>query len=77
MSASGHRNRLISLPWWASPVGINLGFLLPMYLLVVSADQSNFEGITIRAAHFLMPPYCALVQPAAHYRTGGLARGPN
>ena len=48
------------MPWWTSPVGINVGFLLPMFLLIAGADQSHFEGLTIRGVRFLTAPYIAL-----------------
>ena len=60
MNGQRDEAHFLSFPWWASPAGINIGFLLPMFLLVVSADQSNFAGLTIRAVHFLTAPYIAL-----------------
>jgi oligosaccharide repeat unit polymerase len=47
-------------PWWVSPVGINLGFLLPMLVLIVYADQADLEGLTLRGVDFLTTPYIYL-----------------
>lgn len=47
----------VAAPWWASPLGINVGFLLPMLALIVYSDQADLEGLTIRGMDFLSPPY--------------------
>lgn len=49
-----------SLPWWASPVGINIGFLLPMLMLIAWVGDSNLEGLTVRGIWFLNGKYIFL-----------------
>jgi hypothetical protein len=50
----------MSVPWWISPGGIALGFLLPMFLLIAAVDEGGFEGLTIRTARFLTAPFVIL-----------------
>jgi len=40
-------------PWWASPVGLVLGFLLPMYGVVSFAVHYDLTGLTARGIPFL------------------------
>jgi len=49
-----------SLPWWASPVGINIGFLLPMLMLIAWVGDSSLEGLTVRGIWFLNARYIVL-----------------
>ena len=48
------------LPWWASPAGICLGFLLPVLFLIASVGQVELPGVVIRGARFLDAAYLAL-----------------
>jgi len=48
------------LPWWASPAGICLGFLLPVLFLIASVGQAELPGVVIRGARFLDGAYLAL-----------------
>ena len=48
------------LPWWASPAGICLGFLLPVLFLIASVGQAELPGVVIRGARFLDGVYLAL-----------------
>jgi hypothetical protein len=59
-SAKAPRVRLLNAPWWASPVGITLGFLLPMLMLIAYVGASNFSGLTVRGISFLSADYIAL-----------------
>lgn len=47
-------------PWWCSPAGIAVGFLLPMFCLVSFAVQLDLQGLTARGFHFLTLPYLVL-----------------
>ena len=47
-------------PWWCSPAGLAIGFLLPMFCLVSFAVQLDLEGLTARGFHFLSLPYLVL-----------------
>jgi hypothetical protein len=60
MTGPSDRMPVLSMPWWASPTGIILGFLLPMLLLISTADHSDFEGLTVRSVRFLTAPYIFL-----------------
>ena len=48
------------LPWWASPAGICVGFLLPVLFLIASVGQAALPGVVIRGARFLDGSYLAL-----------------
>jgi hypothetical protein len=48
------------LPWWISPVGLNLGFLIPIMLLVTYVGHSNLPGLTIRGVWFFTEKYVYL-----------------
>jgi hypothetical protein len=50
------------LPWWTSPVGLALGFQLPVLALVswAGALADGSEVITVRAIRFLGAPYLLL-----------------
>jgi len=47
------------LPWWTSPVGLTLGFQLPVLLLVSWAGTlaADSEVVTVRAVRFLGAPH--------------------
>ncbi len=47
-------------PWWCSPAGIALGFLLPMFCLVSFAVEFDMQGLTARGIRFLTTPYLLL-----------------
>jgi hypothetical protein len=47
-------------PWWTSPAGVNLGFLLPIMLIIASLGSTSFEGMTVRGVWFLSWPYILL-----------------
>ncbi|TAK85770.1 MAG: hypothetical protein EPO12_03020 [Aquabacterium sp.] len=49
-----------ALPWWTSPSGICLGFLLPILFLIAYVGEMNHPGLTIRGLRFLTPSYLAL-----------------
>ena len=44
-------------PWWISPVGLNIGFLVPILLLVTYVGHSNFAGLTVRGVWFFTEKY--------------------
>lgn len=48
------------LPWWSSPAGICIGFLLPVLFLIASVGQANLPGIVIRGTRFLDAGYLAM-----------------
>ena len=48
------------LPWWASPAGLNLGFLIPILLLVTYAAHSDLGGLQIRGVWFFTDQYVLL-----------------
>jgi hypothetical protein len=48
------------LPWWTSPAGLCIGFLLPVLLLIASLGGSNHPGLTIRGLRFLDAGYLAM-----------------
>lgn len=47
----------IKSPWWITPHGLTLGFLLPVLILVASAGRLNFPGLTVRGHVFLSDAY--------------------
>lgn len=49
-----------SAPWWCSPSGIAVGFLLPLFCLICYAIQLNLPGLTARGLSFLTWPYLFL-----------------
>lgn len=49
-----------TMPWWTSPAGITMGFLLPVLFLIAYVGESNLPGITIRGVRFLSIGYIAL-----------------
>ncbi len=51
---------LARMPWWTSPAGINLGFLVPMLLLIASVGQLQFDGLTLRGIQFLDAGYICM-----------------
>lgn len=48
------------LPWWMSPSGITLGFLMPMLFLILLVGQADMPGLTVRGLRFLTPALLAL-----------------
>lgn len=49
--------RPIDSPWWITPHGLTLGFLIPVLILVASAGRLNFPGLTVRGHIFLNDAY--------------------
>lgn len=41
------------MPWWSSPAGISVGFLIPLILLIIFAGQAELSTLTIRGIQFL------------------------
>lgn len=60
MSAAGRPNPQRTMPWWMSPTGLCLGFLLPILFLIAYVGVSDLPGITIRGLRFLTLGYLAL-----------------
>jgi hypothetical protein len=50
----------LSLPWWMSPPGIALGFLVPMLFLIIYAGASDLPGLTVRGLNFMTSEVLAL-----------------
>ncbi len=48
------------LPWWCSPQGISVGFLLPVLFLIAYVGEIDHPGLTIRGIRFLSLSYIAL-----------------
>ena len=48
------------LPWWSSPAGICIGFLLPVLFLIAAVGDANLPGIVIRGIRFLDAGYLAM-----------------
>jgi hypothetical protein len=48
------------LPWWATPPGICLGFLLPVLVLIAYAGEIRHPAFTVRGIRFLTTPYLLL-----------------
>ncbi len=48
------------MPWWCSPAGISLGFLLPLMFLIAYAGQGQSPALTIRGVRFLDLNYLML-----------------
>ncbi len=44
-------------PWWITPHGLTLGFLLPVLLMVAAAGRLGFPGLTVRGHIFLNDAY--------------------
>jgi len=55
-----HEQRLQAMPWWSSPAGISLGFLLPVLFLIAYVGETNHPGLTIRGVRFLSLEYIGL-----------------
>lgn len=47
----------IESPWWITPHGLTLGFLIPVMILVAAAGRLNFPGLTVRGHVFLTDAY--------------------
>jgi oligosaccharide repeat unit polymerase len=48
------------MPWWATPAGICLGFLLPVLVLIAYAGEIRHPAFTVRGIRFLTAPYLLL-----------------
>jgi oligosaccharide repeat unit polymerase len=48
------------LPWWTSPAGISVGFLIPLFLLIAYSGSSNLPGLTVRGLTYLRADYLLL-----------------
>jgi hypothetical protein len=59
MSADTSAPRL-KMPWWTSPVGLTLGFLLPVIVFISFIGETNHPGLTIRGTRFLGIGYVAM-----------------
>src|SRR3954470_3548437 len=46
-------DRPFPTPWWITPHGLTLGFLIPVLLLVAAAGRLSFPGLTGRGHVFL------------------------
>ena len=46
--------------WWLSPVGLILGFLLPIFLSIVLVGYLDTSALQIRGIRFLTEKYIAL-----------------
>jgi len=44
---------LAAMPWWCSPAGITLGFLIPTIGLIAMAGESQSSMLTVRGVRFL------------------------
>jgi hypothetical protein len=53
-------DRSPGLPWWTSPAGIHLGFLLPILLMIAYVGSTGYSGLTIRSIRFLTADYIVL-----------------
>lgn len=49
-----------TMPWWTSPAGICIGFLLPILFLIAYVGDMGHPGLTIRGLRFLTLGYLAL-----------------
>lgn len=54
---SAQEAKPIGSPWWITPHGLTLGFLLPVLILVAFAGRLNFPGLTVRGHIFLNDGY--------------------
>lgn len=52
--------RATVLPWWSSPAGIHLGFLLPILVLVAWLGGSDLTVMTLRSTWFLTGDYVGM-----------------
>ena len=50
----------ISMPWWCSPAGIAVGFLLPLMVLISFAGELSHPALTIRGVTVLDAHYLRL-----------------
>jgi hypothetical protein len=50
-----------AMPWWSSPAGISLGFLIPILLLTVAAGEADLSTLTIRGIRFISATSLAIV----------------
>jgi len=48
------------LPWWTSPAGLTMGFLLPVLFLIAYVGEANISTVTIRGTRFLTLGYIEL-----------------
>ena len=48
------------MPWWASPAGINFGFLVPILLIIAHVGTTSYSGLTIRGIRYLTADYILL-----------------
>ncbi len=44
---------LLDMPWWCSPAGITVGFLIPTICLVAMASELQLSSLTFRGVRFL------------------------
>jgi hypothetical protein len=59
-AASEPGAKRLTMPWWTSPAGICLGFLLPVLFLIAYIGETDHPGLTIRGLRFLTLGYLAL-----------------
>lgn len=53
-------NRLMPLPWWSSPTGAAVGFLLPAMVVISMTGGLSHPALTIRGLRFLDDDYLLL-----------------
>ncbi len=51
---------LVKMPWWCSPAGISIGFLIPIMGIIYLAGESDAPGLTVRGVRFLNADYLLL-----------------
>jgi hypothetical protein len=47
----------VDTPWWVTPHGLTLGFLIPVFIVVAAAGHLNLPGLTVRGHIFLNDAY--------------------
>jgi hypothetical protein len=50
----------IQVPWWCTPAGLVLGFVMPVVFIVAAAGAADLPSLTIRGFRFLTPQSIAL-----------------
>ncbi len=47
----------VDTPWWVTPHGLTLGFLIPVFVIVAAAGRLKLPGLTVRGHIFLNDGY--------------------
>jgi oligosaccharide repeat unit polymerase len=55
--SSGGSDLGLVATWWLSPVGMTLGFLVPLLLFIAEVGQVNDASVTVRSMNFLTAGY--------------------